>query len=304
MALRANKRENARPKAMRPHRLRLFSRWSGTQKWSAAAGLLLGSGLAYAYACYLRGGDVSPDSQYGYIFAIAGTTLLALVGAGYALRKRWRRMRFGLLHTALSLHIVGGLVALVLILMHAAGNFHARTGTYALYSLIALVVSGIIGKQLDRVAPRLAARIALRTVTQEGEERLEALVGVLDTKQRQSRRVDSQRRDGHRKSLGEHEVSISPWEPWDLAYYDLDASADEIPSLLHRPYSSTVHPTPSGTGMQASLSKELRQAIGLEEFFLRLIRIWRYLHIMLSGLTLILILWHLEYAATLLFSAR
>jgi hypothetical protein len=56
--------------------------------------------------------------------------------------------------------------------------------------------------------------------------------------------------------------------------------------------------------MQASLSKELRQAIGLEKFLLRLIRIWRYLHIMLSGLTLILILWHLEYAATLLLSSR
>jgi hypothetical protein len=58
------------------------------------------------------------------------------------------------------------------------------------------------------------------------------------------------------------------------------------------------------TVMQASLSEELRQAIGLERFFLRLVRIWRCLHVMLSGLTLILILWHLEYAATLLLSAR
>jgi hypothetical protein len=213
-------------------------------------------------------------------------------------------MRFGLLHTALTWHIIGGLLALALIVMHAAGNFHPRTGTYALCSLIALVVSGIIGKQLDRVAPRLAARVALRTVTREGEERLEALVGALNTKQRQIRRIDSLRRDRHRKSPDEHEVSIPPWEPWDLAYYDLDASADEIPSLLHRPSSSTVHPTLGGTGMQASLSEELRQAIGLEKFFLRLIRIWRYLHITLSGLTLILILWHLEYAATLLFNAR
>jgi hypothetical protein len=304
MALKASKRENARPKAMRSHRLRLFAEWSGTQKWSAAGGLLLGTGLAYAYICYLHSGDISPDSQYGYIFAIAGTTLLALVGVGYALRKRWRRMRFGLLHTALSWHIIGGLLALALIVMHTAGNFHPRTGTYALYSLIALVLSGIIGKQLDRVAPRLAARVALRTVTQEGEERLEALVGVLNTKQRQIRRVDALRRDSHRKSLDEQEVSAPPWEPWDLAYYDLDASAVEIPSLLHRSCASTERPTPGGTGMQASLSEELRQAIGLEKLFLRLIRIWRYIHIMLSGLTLILILWHLEYAATLLFSAR
>jgi hypothetical protein len=213
-------------------------------------------------------------------------------------------MRFGLLHLALTWHIIGGLLALALIVMHAAGNFHPRTGTYALCSLIALVVSGIIGKQLDRIAPRLAARVALRTVTREGEERLEALVGVLNTSQRQTRRVDSPRRDRHRKSPDEHEASVPPWDPWDLAYFDLDAPADEIPSLLHGPSSSTVHPTLGGPGMQASLSEELRQAIGLEKFFLRLIRIWRYLHITLSGLTLILILWHLEYAATLLFNAR
>ncbi len=61
----------------------------------------------------------------------------------------WRG-RFGLLHTALSWHVVGGILALALILAHSAGNYHPRTGSYALYSLIALVVSGIIGKQLDR----------------------------------------------------------------------------------------------------------------------------------------------------------
>jgi hypothetical protein len=210
-------------------------------------------------------------------------------------------MRFGLLHAALSWHIVGALLALALILMHAAGNFHPRTGTYALCSLIALVVSGIIGKQLDRLAPRLAARAALRTLTSDGEERLEALVGVLDTKQRQSRRLDLLRRNRHGKSLDER-VASSP--PWDLAYYNLDASVEEIPSLLHRPRQTSVRTAQSRREMQASLSKDLRQAIGLELFCLRLIRIWRYLHTMLSGLTLILILWHLEYVATLLLGSR
>ena len=304
MAIKAKRRETTRPRGMRPHRLHLLEEWSRSQKLSASVGLLLGGGLAYVYACYLRGGDVSPDSRYGYAFAIAGTVLLALVGIGYTLRKRLRRMRFGLLHVALSWHILGGLLALALILMHAVGNFHPRTGTYALTSLIALVVSGIIGKQLDRVAPRLAAQTALHTVTKEGEERLDELVSVLDTKQRQTRPTGPWRRERRRMPPGEHKGSIHPQEPWDLAYYNLDATADEIPSLLHRQRHSSVRPAPSGTGMQASLSEELRQAIALERFFLRLTRVWRYLHTVLSGLTLILILWHLEYAATLLFRAR
>jgi hypothetical protein len=44
--------------------------------------------------------------------------------------------------------------------------------------------------------------------------------------------------------------------------------------------------------------------MGMERLCLHLIRVWRYLHTALSVLTLILILWHLEFAATLLLAAR
>src|SRR5438309_5736930 len=77
--------------------------WSRSQWRAALAGLVVATGLAFAYVYYLSfGGDVSPDSLYGYAFAIAGTLLLAVVGVGYTLRKRVRRARRGLLHTALS----------------------------------------------------------------------------------------------------------------------------------------------------------------------------------------------------------
>jgi hypothetical protein len=277
--------------------------WSRSQWRAALAGLVVATGLAFAYVYYLTyGGDVSPDSPYGYAFAIAGTLLLVVVGVGYALRKRWRRMRRGLLHTALSWHVVGGILALGLILMHAVGNFHPRTGTYALYSLIALVVSGIIGKQLDRIAPRRIAKAALKTVTGDGEERLESLISVLD--------ATRHHHHGRRKTTNSHTAagddrgSTAAWVPWDLAYYDLSAAPNEIPSLLGHSTPGDARPSPRETATLAAQSGVIGQAIGVERLYLRLIRVWRLLHTALSILTLALIVWHLEFAATLLLNAR
>jgi hypothetical protein len=280
-----------------PHRRQRRGGWSRSQWAAALVGLALGGALAYGYESYLRAGDVSPDSQYGYVFAILGTLMLILVGVGYVLRKRLWRGRFGLLHTALSWHVVGGILALALILAHSAGNFHPRTGSYALYSLIALVISGIIGKQLDKIAPRLAARAALKTLTADGEERLDALVTTLPHKR--------QRRHERSRPLSQQTRQTTSSIPWDLAYYDLSALPEEIPALLHQQHSGHAHPaSPAIEGALASEAVTLRQQMGMERLCLHLIRVWRYLHTALSVVTLALILWHLEFAATLLLTAR
>jgi hypothetical protein len=280
-----------------PHRRQRLGGWSRSQWAAALVGLALGGALAYGYESYLRAGDVSPDSQYGYVFAILGTLMLILVGVGYVLRKRLWRGRFGLLHTALSWHVVGGILALALILAHSAGNFHPRTGSYALYSLIALVISGIIGKQLDKIAPRLAARAALKTLTADGEERLDALVTTLPHKR--------QRRHERSRPLSQQTRQTTSSIPWDLAYYDLSALPEEIPALLHQQHSGHAHPaSPAIEGALASEAVTLRQQMGMERLCLHLIRVWRYLHTALSVVTLALILWHLEFAATLLLAAR
>ncbi|HEY1390350.1 MAG TPA: hypothetical protein VGF38_17570 [Ktedonobacterales bacterium] len=271
--------------------------WSRSQWAAALVGLALGGALAYGYVTYLREGDVSPDSRNGYIFAILGTLLLVIVGAGYVLRKRFWRGRFGLLHTALSWHVVGGILALALIFAHSAGNFHPRTGSYALYSLIALVVSGIIGKQLDKIAPRLAARAALKTLTFDGEERLDALVSTLPHKR--------QRRRERSRPLSQQTRQAASSSPWDLAYYDLSAPPEQISALLHQQQRGHARAaSPAVEGALASEAVAIRQEIGMERLSLHLIRVWRYLHIALSVLTLALILWHLEFAATLLLAAR
>ncbi len=290
-------------------------RLSGAQ-WAATwVAVLAGVGLAYLYVMYLQSNDVSPDSIYGYGFAIAGTVLLLLVGLGYVLRKRVSKRGPGRLHTFLAWHMVGGLLGLVLILMHAAGNFNPRTGTYALYGLIGVVISGVIGRALDRLSPRQAAKAALQALSASGEERLDDLEEELA--------AIAQDAKARREQMQEQGARGTPW---DLAYYDLDPEIDDIPALLHRGLRGDTGPilnlkqlsgplaVPRSQQMSAhrrqstdALAREaidIQRVLGREQFYLQLVRVWRKLHMLISLAALGLLAWHLEYAATLLLNAK
>lgn len=138
-------------------------------------GLAAGLALALFYRWYLQGADVAPDSVIGLALATAGTLLLILVGAGYALRKRWGMDWAGHLAIFLIWHVVGGLLGLLLIWMHTTGNLDESSGTATFYGLIGVVASGLVGRLLDHLCPRLAASAALQTLNARGEERLEEL---------------------------------------------------------------------------------------------------------------------------------
>lgn len=292
----------------------LALRLSGAQ-WAAAwVCTAAGIGLAYLYTMYLHTKDVAPDSMYGYGFAIAGTTLLLWVGVGYALRKRLGRRWPGRLHTFLAWHMAGGLLGLLLLLMHSAGNFNPRSGTYALYGLIGIVVSGIIGRALDRFSPRLAARAALQALSANGEDRLDdledELAAIAD---------DARARREELQEQGTHGT------PWDLAYYDLDPEIEEIPTLLRQgvrgesgaildlrqlsgplamPRQQYTPANRQSTGALARQAKGIQRAMGREQFHLQVVRVWRRLHVLISLAALGLLAWHLEYAVTLLLGAK
>ena len=303
----------------RPRYPLLGQGFSRAQWSSALIALAAGIGLAYLYIRSSQSTDFSPDSTYGYGFAIAGTSLLLLVGLGYPLRKRLGRRWPGRLHTFLAWHMTGGLLGLLLILMHAAGNFNPRSGTYALYGLIGIVISGFIGRAIDRLAPRKAAKAALEALSASGEERLDDLEQELDAL------ADDVR--AQQEALSQPE---SQGTPWDLAYYDLDPELAEIPSLLSQGVRSDTSPIldltqisaplvaqPSqrlrrlsvaerrqSTGEVARQASELQRALAREQFYLSLVRVWRRVHTLVSLVALGLLLWHLEYAATLLLGAK
>jgi len=199
-----SRRNRARPLAPAaqagPSRLRypwLRLHVSGAQWAAGLVALAAGIALAFLYSWYLQSSDAAADSIYGLGFGVAGTLLLLLVGSGYTLRKRWGRPRAsqakarktgfrkrpfrqgarwpGLLHTFLAWHMAGGLLGLLLIWMHTANSFGQPSGTYAFYGLLGVVASGLIGRLLDYVCPRLAAVAALQALNARGEDRLEAL---------------------------------------------------------------------------------------------------------------------------------
>jgi hypothetical protein len=135
--------------------------------------IALGGGLYIWYSSVSN--DPTPDSIVGFGYAFAGTAFLILAAVMYSLQRRARHRAIGQLHAALSWHVCFGVVGLALLFMHSFGNFNPRSGTFALYGLIALVISGFVGRLLDRVMPRLIAQEVNKALTATGEDRIEAL---------------------------------------------------------------------------------------------------------------------------------
>src|SRR5450759_1154262 len=137
---------------------------------------LMGGGIAF-YVWYTRHSpDASPDSIAGYAFAIVGTLFATLAGILYSFKRRSHKKRVvGKLHASLQWHMCLAILALVFLFLPSFGNFNPRTGTYALYGIIALAISGVIGRLLDRLAPRLIAGEAHKALTARGDDRVESI---------------------------------------------------------------------------------------------------------------------------------
>ncbi|MBE3561001.1 MAG: hypothetical protein IMW89_17525, partial [Ktedonobacteraceae bacterium] len=133
--------------------------------------------LAVAYFVWFSrtSNDPTPDSFAGYLFAISGTVVLLLAAVRYSMHRRSRKRTVGLLSRSLNWHISLGILALVLIILHSFGNFNPRSGTYALFALVALVISGAIGRLIDRIAPGKIAQTASQALTEQGEDRIESI---------------------------------------------------------------------------------------------------------------------------------
>ncbi|WIG61114.1 MAG: hypothetical protein OJF49_003862 [Ktedonobacterales bacterium] len=303
-------RTSARPPIQAGYPM-LGSHGSRAQWLARLTALGIGICLIYPLYLYLHSDDIAPDSAWGYGFAICGTALLILVGVSYSVRKRLNRHAPIRLHTMLAWHAVGGVVGVLLIVLHSAGNFNARSGTYALYGLLAVALSGIIGRLIDRLCPRLATAAAAQAMTEAGEDRLYALEQKLEAAQ--------QLQHARRRARRPRKANM----PWDLAYHTLDPENDAIPGLL-------THETMSGTGFvptrawryvgshtaqllphQRPFADYLHQqttltraAMGREQFYLHMVRVWRRVHVLLCVAALGLLIWHLTYAAMLLLDAR
>ena len=287
--------------------------------------VLIGAGIAF-YAWYTRNSnDNSPDSVAGYGFAIAGTLFLVLAGIVYSFRRRARKKRvIGQLHASLQWHMCFATIGLVFLFLHSFGNFNPRSGTYALYGLIALAVSGVIGRLVDRLAPRFIAAEAHKALTVRGEDRVESISQKLQAIVVHNSEEMQGFSPGQNKAISSSPVTLSdgplsnhfPFEyknqplhtPWDLAYISLEATPQELSReagqyrFVPDKKSELMRPGAFMPGAQEHISelREVGKAMQRERFYRYLIRYWRALHILLVFVTLGLLLWHIIYAAELL----
>ncbi len=271
------------------------------------------SGAGYVW--YSRyGSDPYPDSIVGLAFAIAGTLCFACAGILYTLRRRSRKRAIGKLNAALQWHIAFAVLALALLFMHSFGNFNPRTGTFALYGMIAMVISGFVGRTLDHFMPRLITQEVQKALTVQGDDRITTIsrklqdIVVYNTQQVQPFQAQSQQglpfgtpRNGKQGTVNNGAAS------WDLAYISLEETPQEL-SRNEQHYrfvpdrkSALAQPGALIPGAQAQLAEleDVQQALQREQFFRYIIRYWRILHICIALATLGLTLWHIEYAVTL-----
>lgn len=289
---------------------------------------------ATVYLLYSRlSNDASPDSVLGYTYAFVGTALVVAAAVGFSRRRRGKR-GIGQLHRTLNWHMCFGILGLVILFLHSFGNFNPRSGTYALYGMIALVISGLIGKSFDHFMPRMITEEVQKALTAEGEDRIESISQSL-----QSIVVHNTLEEVHgfEAKVGEglsmagiKEESIpsrpvtrtSSQQPakekvqtletsWDLAYISLEETPQEVsrnsPQYRFVPDRKSPLARPGalipGAQQHVSALQTAQQALGREEFLRAAIRYWRIFHISLAFVTVGLTLWHLEYASQLLMNA-
>ena len=263
--------------------------------------------------------DRSPFGLAGLTYGVAGLLFMVLATLAYTLFRRSRKRTVGALNASLHWHISFGVIALFLIFLHAFGNFEPVSGTYALYSLVALVISGMLGRTLDRFVPNLIAREVNRTLTKQGEDRLELVTQRLqDIPTSQEEPADSFKSQSavlvpnkEMQTLASQLVSQNSTAlstSWDLAYISLAEIPQEVERDAMRSRfipdckSPLSEPEALVPGVEEHIQElhDVQQALQRERLYRAIIRYWRVFHICLALLTVGLTLWHLEYASTIL----
>lgn len=90
---------------------------------------------------------LSPDSGTGYWLGIYGASAMLLLLA-YSLRKRVRARRVGSIRFWFRTHMMLGITGPVLILYHANFQLGALNSNVALFTMLTVAMSGIVGKYI------------------------------------------------------------------------------------------------------------------------------------------------------------
>lgn len=116
---------------------------------SGEALFLVGTIIALAFGLWLSASDhFTPEEGVGYWLGIAGGAAMLMLLL-YPLRKRAKFMaRFGSLPAWFSTHMMLGVIGPVLILYHANFSLGATNSNVALFSMLFVAISGVVGRYI------------------------------------------------------------------------------------------------------------------------------------------------------------
>ena len=275
------------------------------------------------YLWYTQAGnDTSPDSEAGLAYAVIGTLFLILAAVLYSLRRRSRKRVIGQLNAALNWHVFFAVMGLVVLFMHSFGHFAAISGTYALFGMVILTLSGVVGRMLDHFLPRLIAGEVDKVLTSQGDDGIEVVsqklqaIVVHNTQQIRGFKLDDARPVDVSTAPHHPTADSLPFAtngqslstPWDLAYISLETTQQELDRAAPRhrfiPDKKSAFTRPGammpGAEEQISELQDMERAMQREQFCRYLIRYWRVLHIFLVFITIGLVTWHIIFALQLI----
>ena len=271
----------------RAHHSKWFNKWVQSPRWFFGAGIACLVALSI-YAINAMVGELDPGNTWGLGYGIAAAVLFLCVLV-YSVRRRL--MKFQGLHRSwhyLQLHVYGGTLFLVFMLMHS--NFQMPDGllTWWLWALsIWIVISGFIGIVLQKWIP---------TVLNTGlsiEVHYDRIPELIQASRERAQSIVDQSTDMVREFHSKHLVSTL-LKPMPRLMYYLDAASSIQRDILKfdhvRPYLSDVEQTQFDELKQVYKTKlEMDAHFTLQ----RALRWWIYAHAPLSVLLIVLLIVHI-----------
>lgn len=273
--------------------------------WALGVGLLLAAltvgfvlwhGAYYFQSSALRAADpmhamLRPDRSLGLWFGLLASGAV-LVNLSYLLRRQqlWG-VRFGKLATWMNVHVATGVIAVLLVMLHAALSPRATPGGYAFWGLLALLATGVIGRWFYAWLPRSAngRERKLDELRQElAQMRRQPAQGDFALAARSETLALIERRQWHSTWCGRALALFGlQWDLWRTRKriralaVSHDADVAELARELHG--ARVAH----GTAIAVAHLEDLRALLGT----------WRWLHRWLALLMVMLIIVHVVVAA-------
>jgi hypothetical protein len=236
--------------------------------------------------------ELRPAQGLGLILGIASTVLIAFNLAYLLRRSRRLGVAFGSLRSWMTAHVATGILALLCAVLHAGMAPRDTVGGHALWALVALLVTGAIGRYFYSYVPRAANGRELEL--EEVKRRVGSFATDWDTSQRAF--VDRVREEI--EGLIERRQWRSSFLGRVLA---LVAGQRDLRGVLSRLEEE---------GLSAGVSKErVRETLALArrahraaltaahyEDLRAILETWRYLHRWVAALMILLLLLHVAYA--------